>query len=530
MPFIGKAFHIDDPLYLWAARQIQFHPLDFYGFPVQWYEHKMPMFVVMKNPPLASYFIAVAASLFGYAEIALHTAFLIPAVFAAAGTYYLAKEFCSMPLAAALAGILSPVFIISGTTVMGDIMMMSFWVWAAFIWIRGIKNNSIVNMLCAALLTALCSLTKYFGMSLILLLFIYSLVRERKLTKSVLLLLLPVFILAAYQWATSVLYGRGLLLDASSYALSYQNSEPGQLFEKGVTGLLFTGGCFIPVLFYALYLLSKRAVVAGAGIAAMGFFLYLFAQGHSGFPLAKDNELNWLFVLQCVFFLLAGAGILLLAASDLYRHKNADSLFLFLWIAGVFLFAGFLNWTVNARSVLPMFPAIGILIVRRIEETRMQTTFSATKYILLPLIPALLVALSAAWADYMWSDTVRKAAVELGHRYANNPTTAWFEGHWGFQYYLELYGGRALDEDECGVSRGDIVIIPSNDTNTNIFRVPEKMFSLVEVYKTTPARWVSTLNASTGAGFYSSDFGPLPFVFGPVPDTEYIIVRAISNL
>ena len=32
LPFINKAVHIDDTLFLRAAQQIQKHPLDFYGF------------------------------------------------------------------------------------------------------------------------------------------------------------------------------------------------------------------------------------------------------------------------------------------------------------------------------------------------------------------------------------------------------------------------------------------------------------------------------------------------------------------
>ncbi len=31
-PFLAKPFNIDDPLFLWTARQIQAHPADPYGF------------------------------------------------------------------------------------------------------------------------------------------------------------------------------------------------------------------------------------------------------------------------------------------------------------------------------------------------------------------------------------------------------------------------------------------------------------------------------------------------------------------
>src|SRR5215475_8135491 len=34
--FLDKAFHIDDPLFLWTARQITAAPGDFFGFELNW--------------------------------------------------------------------------------------------------------------------------------------------------------------------------------------------------------------------------------------------------------------------------------------------------------------------------------------------------------------------------------------------------------------------------------------------------------------------------------------------------------------
>jgi len=78
VPFLGKPVHLDDPLFVWTAQQIQEHPSDFYGFDVNWYGAPMPMSKVFKNPPLAAYYIAAVASVAGYNEFALHAAFLLP--------------------------------------------------------------------------------------------------------------------------------------------------------------------------------------------------------------------------------------------------------------------------------------------------------------------------------------------------------------------------------------------------------------------------------------------------------------------
>src|SRR6266403_5991439 len=93
-PFLNKAFHIDDPLFLWMAEQIARHPLDPYGFTVNWAGAPQPMWVAMQNPPLCSYFIAAVSALFGSNEIALHLTFLFWAVAVVLGTFALARRFC----------------------------------------------------------------------------------------------------------------------------------------------------------------------------------------------------------------------------------------------------------------------------------------------------------------------------------------------------------------------------------------------------------------------------------------------------
>src|SRR6516164_8039620 len=54
LPFVGKAYHIDDPLFVWTAQQISQHPFDFFGFDVNWYATRQPMAAVTQNPPGAS--------------------------------------------------------------------------------------------------------------------------------------------------------------------------------------------------------------------------------------------------------------------------------------------------------------------------------------------------------------------------------------------------------------------------------------------------------------------------------------------
>ncbi|MGA2243340.1 MAG: hypothetical protein ABSH11_15050, partial [Verrucomicrobiota bacterium] len=65
-PFINKAIHVDDALFVWAGEWIQKHPTDFYGSEVDIWASAIPMWVANWNPPLMSYFLAGVAAVFGW--------------------------------------------------------------------------------------------------------------------------------------------------------------------------------------------------------------------------------------------------------------------------------------------------------------------------------------------------------------------------------------------------------------------------------------------------------------------------------
>ncbi len=141
VPFAGKAFHMDDPLFIWAAEHIRAEPLNPYGFDVNWYGTAMPMADVTKNPPLASYYIATVSAVFGASEMSLHLAFIAPALAAVLGIFALAQRLCRSAFFAALAALSCPVFLVSSTTVMSDVLMLAFWIWAIVLWIDGLERH-----------------------------------------------------------------------------------------------------------------------------------------------------------------------------------------------------------------------------------------------------------------------------------------------------------------------------------------------------------------------------------------------------
>ena len=140
-PFLGKAFHIDDPLFVWGGHQIVGSPWDPYGFWVNWNLFPEPLYQVSQNPPLASYYMAAVSPVVGWSERALHAAFLVPALAAVLGTYGMARKFTRRPLLAALATLAAPGFLVSSTGLMCDVMMVASFTLAILAWLEGLDRK-----------------------------------------------------------------------------------------------------------------------------------------------------------------------------------------------------------------------------------------------------------------------------------------------------------------------------------------------------------------------------------------------------
>lgn len=64
----------------------------------------------------------------------------------------------------------------------------------------------------------------------------------------------------------------------------------------------------------------------------------------------------------------------------------------------------------------------------------------------------------------------------------------------------------ALDVERSRVLPGDLMIVPLN--NTNLFQLETRLVEPIATVEVKPLTWLSTMSASTGAGFYSDSYGP----------------------
>ncbi len=519
----GKAFHMDDPLVIWAAQRIVAHPADFYGFKVNWFGFYAPMTRAFLNPPGASYYVAFFGVLLRWSEPVMHGSVALMGVALILGVYLLARQMGGKPLLAAGLALVSPGVLVSMSTVMTDLLVSALWVWAVALWIRGLDERRPTMNVLSGLLIGLAALTKYFAISLVPLLLAYTLLSGRKRWPRAVWLLIPVVMLGLFDWYTRRLYGMGLFLQPFGMLKDYHEQYALDTGRKIVTALAFLGAGAAPALFIAPWLWGRVGRIAlcagGAGVAALTLIL-----ARSGWQAGEpQTTYSWWFWPQYGLWIFAGICIIALAMTELWRRRDRDSVLLVLWLFGTIFFGVFVYHLVNIRVILPALPTVALLCARRISALR-ETGAPLSRWAAGSALAAgLVLSLCVQHADMTLANSARTAAERIAPEKRMGRT--WFSGHWGFQYYMEARGAKPIYYDPNDTTHhsdfrlGDAVVTPVNASNRILTR--PHVATRDESFEVPVCRWLTTMRAECGAGFYADLWGPLPFVFGPVPAERY---------
>jgi 4-amino-4-deoxy-L-arabinose transferase-like glycosyltransferase len=530
LPFSGRAFHVDDTLFVRAARQIAQHPSNPYGFEINWDAAQIPMSQITQNPPLDSYYIALVGRGLGWSEWAMHLGFILVAFALVFGTYFLARKFTRSPLLAALCTLLTPGILVSGSSVMCDTMMLALWIWAAYFWIEGLEPRRDLFLFISGMLIAASALTKYFGAALIPLLLVYSILRLKRVGFYLLYLLIPIAALVDYEFWTASLYGHGMLQGAAEFAQAERVFRQSSRAGTAIVALSFTGGCSLVGLSFAGLLWSRKHIVAAVGLGGIaavaitkGWFDTGWVSKVSEIPIEPAHPLPWFICCELALFVAAGLFVLGLAIQDFWETRSSESIFLGLWVLGTFFFTAFVNWTINARSVLPLIPAAAILLARRFDHLFPIPTKALTLKVGVALLASAVFSLWITAADTASANSERTAATMVYNKTHARGGTVWFVGHWGFQYYVESLGLAPLDLTAPQAHSGDFVVIAEN--NSHFAQVLPSFIASSESVELPLRTWATTISSDLGAGFYSSSTGPVPYAIGPVPSERYSIIR-----
>lgn len=519
LPFINKPFHIDDPVYVWVAEQITREPLDFYGFDINWHGTPESVAKFNQNPPLYSYSLALPGILLGFSEPVMHLVNWGWLLLLLAGVHRLAGRYCQNSGWATLLTTVLPVTIVCAQSVMCDIAMLALYVWSIALWLEGLDRRSLARIAGATLLIAAAGLTKYFAVSLIPLLLVRSLLK-REDRWSLGLLVIPVAIWGGYEFLTRQMYFAGGVSRAADYVVN-QRLDP---TNSVVNGLCFLGGLTLPACGMLLVTSPWKHGVY-AFIAAQ-----LATVGYTASGVLKPDGVLLPQPLVCTvagtFFALGGLAAVRMLL-HIYRHRTPDVLLLVLWLAGTLVFSGFLNWTVNARSQLATAVPLSILAIRQLEawsslSWHMQRFLMRTTVILGSCLTA-----AVGYGDYMLAVNARDSALEFQKTVTDLPEgrKVWFEGHWGFQYYMEKLGYLPLDMDEPAAQPGDLIVLPQN--NSGVPGIPEPLnFAYLRYLKVENPSLVAVMDVRFCSGFYSSQWGDLPYMLS-LPAPSLILIAEV---
>ena len=177
------------------------------------------------------------------------------------------------------------------------------------------------------------------------------------------------------------------------------------------------------------------------------------------------------------------------------------------------MFSAFLNWTVTARTMLPLVPAAAILVSRFLDRPD-HSGKSSTVQRALVIIPTAIVALVVTTADYLQANAVRRSVETIVENHRDEKDRLLFTGHWGFQYYMMRHGIESMEISRTAFKPGDLLAVPVIAARANL--PPEDIAPRSYEVLAPKLKWAATMSHHVGAGFYASNFGPLPYVFGKV--------------
>ncbi len=518
--FLGKAYHIDDTLVMWTAQQIASHPADFYGYDVNWYGFMQPMARANLNPPGIAYYTAVFGSLFGWSEPVMHGAIALMAIVLVLGVYWLARQMGAAPLPAAGLALVSPGVLVSMGTLTTDIPMTALWIWAIALWLRGLDERHSAANVISGILIGIAALTKYFAICLVPLLLVYTLLSGRRRWMRAAWLIIPIFMVGLFELYTRQLYGVGHIFESLGIAKLYHERYTVDAGQKILAALAFLGAGGAPALFVAPWLWKRTgriALIAGGLVLAVGTTIL----AKSGWQVrAEPISYPWWFWLQYGLWIAAGIHVIAVALADVWSRRDRDAVLLGLWLGGTLFYGIFLYHFINIRVILPVLPAVALLCVRRLQEQGKTGTSPLPRAIWIAAAGGLALSLLVAHADTALANSARTAAERIAAEKRDGRT--WFSGHWGFQYYMEARGAKPIDMTHPDFRVGDTVVTPMNASNR--IKIRRTAASIDESFDLPVCSWLTTMRVECGAGFYSDLWGPLPFVFGPVPPEHYEVI------
>lgn len=464
-----KPLVIDDAAYVLYARQILAHPADPYGFEILWNEEAAPQraFDVLA-PPLLPYWLAGSMALFGDEPVLWKLALLPFALAFAAALWALAARLAPGLEAPLLwMAVLSP-SVLPFLNLMLDVPSLALALLGLATFFTACERASAARAVAAGLLVGLAMQTKYTGATALAAILVQGALHGR-----LRLALAAAAAGAGLFWGWEALmvlrYGGSHLVNAllSIVPYRYGASAGGSLVWSA--GFVTLVGALAPAvgLLGAAALgvraraLGAAALAIAAGFAAIACFPAAAIPVVEAWPRFRAVPAEqWLFT---VLGLATVASVAAAAARSLRQGGALEDRLLAAWLA--IEIAGFavLSPYLAARRVLGA-SLVALLLCGRAALVALGPQ-AALRALRVPLALGAALGLLYAASDFADAlagrEAVRLAQRELralGHEPGRQ--SAWFTGLWGFHFYAERAGMRAVEPGRTRLRRGDWLVVP----------------------------------------------------------------------
>lgn len=504
-PFFDKAFTMDDTLFMLQARQAVADPLHPTAFDVVWDE--VPKRVSGMSGPIMAWLLVPSVLLSG-AEWPAHAVVLLMFAVAILATVQLALRLGVEPRWAGAAGLLlaaTPAALGMAGTAMPDVPAMALAVLGLERIVAWREDRRTAQGVWAAVSLGLAPLARshailVLGVAVLLLVGNFLSVEAwRRLGWKV--------------WAPLV----AALALTVAVGLAVRDPDPRAADIARAPSLLSEFSNVLPnVIAFIMHWVLVVPLALGWMLArgteiARRWWVLLAAGGLLVLLLRVRGEDVPLYIVGVVS---VGVTVLWDIVADGWARRDATQLVL--WSALLLAAAPAPYAHLPSKYLLVSAPAAAVIVARTMSRRsgrRMTVALAVTA------AAGVVLGVAILRADANFAGLGRRAVAELvapnvaaGHR-------VWFTPHWGFQWYAERAGGRAVSLDPPYPEPGDLVVTSLNTEQAgpvlDMLRRYRRLSHVARLEDREPGGRL--MSQQGGAGFYSNAWGYLPWVWNDEP-------------
>ena len=520
LPFVRRAYFVDDHYFLTIARHLAVHPDRPYDFraddelpqTVGWESGHPPRMV---NPLLFHYYLAAVIRIFGGATWVLRSSALLFSVVAVLAMYFIGFRLTPRPLYAALLFAVTPAFWLTSYSLLIDGAMIGFFLAALWTFMAGLERRHRGLVLCSGLLMGATMLTKYSGALVVILAFAWQAMHPAFRRWRFGYAAYAVAALGVGAWCawTAHLYGATHLLASAARGVKADEPIVFYLYKLLVVGSFLGGGSLFMVGMPGLLWARSRASLGALAALFMGL-LAVFTSAHGGFTLAQGAQLAFWFCVAAAF----GMGLCIFGWPG---ERPRQFLTMWFCLAALELIV-VMPWTAGRYLLVILPPAIW-LMDGWMRAAGWGTARRAT--LALTAVGSFLIASAdAAQANVLFDLSQRlagKNCISQDCYYLGDTFSA-------YPAYLSAYGWRAAFPSQT-YKAGDVILV-ARYRQSSWWRLPDtlkrKLIGTVDYPFALPIR---VMDVPDGAGWYASCWGPLPFVIANGPLERFDVFEVVSS-